>query len=184
MTSQIPGVVVECGVFRGASLVRFAGFRSLVGNDSSQKIVAFDSFGKFPNTEYIPDKSHRESFIDEAGDESISQYDLMKVLGRKHCDQNVELVVGDICQTVPKYLEENPNLQISLLNLDVDLYEPSVTILEYLYPRILKGGILILDDYGSFPGETRAADDYFSKKWLEANLKDLPYDMSTRYLVA
>ena len=157
---------------------------SLVGNGHKQKIVAFDSFGKFPDTEYVPDKPHREKFIGEAGDESISQYDLMEVLGRKNCEHNLELVAGDICKTVPRYLEENPNLQIALLNLDVDLYEPSVTILEYLYPRVSKGGILILDDYGSFPGETRAADDYFTKKWLDTNLRELPYDMATRYLVA
>jgi len=57
--------------------------------------------------------------------------------------------------------------EISLLNLDTDVYEPAVTILENLYPRIVKGGILILDDYGIFPGETKAAEEYFKDKKVE-----------------
>ena len=183
MASHIRGAIVECGVFKGASLARFAGFRELTGNLQTQKIIGFDSFGRYPDTAYEPDKAHRESFINEAGDQSISQHDLMTLLEQKKCGQNVELVAGDICQTVPQYLEQYPDLKISLLNLDVDIYEPSVTILEHFFPRIVKGGILILDDYGTFPGETQAADDYLAKNGLSANLEKLPYGMTAHYLV-
>ena len=55
-------------------------------------------------------------------------------------------------------------MKISLLNLDVDIYEPTVTILEYLYPLISIGGIIILDDYDSFPGGTTAVDAYCKGK--------------------
>ena len=74
--------------------------------------------------------------------------------------------------------EQNPQLKISLLNLDVDIYEPSVTVLEHLYPRIVEGGILILDDYGTFPGETKAVDDYFATKGVEAKVLTFPFCMT------
>ncbi len=76
---------------------------------------------------------------------------------------------GDISQTVPEYLNKNPHLKISLLNLDTDIYEPAVTILENLYPRISIGGILIVDDYGVFAGETKAVDNFFKDKNIQIN---------------
>ena len=50
--------------------------------------------------------------------------------------------------------------KISILNIDVDIYEPTVTILEHLYPLVSKNGIIILDDYMTFPGETKAVNEY------------------------
>jgi predicted O-methyltransferase YrrM len=89
---------------------------------------------------------------------------MMNVLKHKGTDKFVELVEGDITKTVPEYVKNHPELKISLLNVDVDIYEPTVTILEHLYPRIEKGGVLILDDYGVFPGEAAAVDNYFCDK--------------------
>lgn len=137
MTADIPGAVVECGVFKGSSLARFASFRALTGNPFSKRIIGFDSFGEYPETEFDLDLPFRERFISEAGSQSISKDDLLEVLAHKKCEQNVELVAGDICQTVPTYVEQNPQLKISLLNLDVDIYEPSVTVLDRLYPHIV-----------------------------------------------
>ena len=156
MVKDIPGSLVECGIFKGTSLVRFATFRDLFSNSYSKKIIGFDIFGKFPETEFEQDKAPRNRFIDNAGQESISKEQLLNVLAKKRLEKNVELIEGDILKTVPNYLEEHPELKISLLNLDTDIYEPAVVILEKLYPRIVKGGILILDDYGIFPGETKA----------------------------
>jgi hypothetical protein len=183
MASDIPGAIVECGVFKGASLARFAAFRQLVGDPSSTPIIGFDTFGRFPETDFSPDKPFRERFVDDAGGQSISRDNLMKVLDRKKCAQNVELVVGDIRDSVPRYVEQNPQLRISLLNLDVDIYEPSVTVLEHLYPRIVKGGILVLDDYGTFPGETKAVDDYFATKGLELKILTFPFCITPCYVV-
>jgi len=88
---------------------------------------------------------------------------LQEVLERKKIT-NVELVEGDVVETVPAYVEKNPNLQIALLNLDTDIYDPAVAVLEHLWPKIVKGGVLILDDYKVFPGETQAVDEYFAGK--------------------
>jgi hypothetical protein len=181
MTIGIPGAIVECGVFKGSSLARFAMFRDLLTNSISKKIIAFDIFGKFPETKFVADKKFRKKFVSLAGEQSISKQQMMKVLKHKEINKLVELVEGDINKTVPKYIDTNPELKISLLNLDTDIYEPAVTILKHLYPRIVKGGILVLDDYGVFPGETKAVDDYFKNK--DVKIQHVPFAMTPAYII-
>lgn len=159
--STIPGHIVECGVFKGTSLIRFATFRELFKNNS-KKIIAFDTFGRFPKPKFSEDVKFRKKFND--GEESIKTTDLRKILKHKKIEKNIELIKGDIMKTLPKYLEKNPRLKISILNLDVDLYEPSKLILNNLFSRISKGGILILDNYNVYPGETKIANDFFKNK--------------------
>ncbi|MGI8728501.1 MAG: TylF/MycF/NovP-related O-methyltransferase [Solirubrobacteraceae bacterium] len=160
----LPGAIVECGVFKGASLARFAMFRELFGNAYSKKIIGFDAFGAFPRTAFEADIAEREQFVASAGDSGIAVEQMQEVLRHKGVDRFVELVAGDITETVPEYVKRNPQLRISLLNLDTDIYEPAVTILEHLYPLIVRGGVLILDDYGTWAGETQAVDEYFAEE--------------------
>lgn len=181
MIRNTPGAIIECGVFKGVSLVRFCAFRELFENTWSRKIVGFDTFGQFPDAGFEGDKKVRKAFISDAGDQSISKEQLEQVLKNKDLNKNIELIEGDIRETVPKYVEDNPQLKISLLNLDTDIYEPAVTILEQFYPRIVKGGILILDDYGTFPGETKAVDDYFEDK--NVSIRKFPFCMTPSYIL-
>jgi hypothetical protein len=181
MVVDLPGAFIECGVFKGASFARFCMFRELLNNPYAKKMIAFDIFGEFPGTNYEEDKIMRQRFIEEAGAQSISQEQLLEVLKHKRVERNVELVAGDITVTVPEYVEKHPELKISLLNLDTDIYEPAVTILEYFYPRLVSGGVLILDDYGTFPGETKAVDDYFADK--DVQIRKFPYAMSPSYII-
>lgn len=179
MSQNINGEIVECGVFKGASLVRFAMFRKLF--QTEKRIIGFDSFAEFPQTNFEEDKKLRDHIVKEAGEQSISTDQLMEVLRNKGCENEVELIPGDITVTIPEYLKENPDIRISLLNLDTDIYEPSVTILENFYPKLEKGGILILDDYNVFPGETKAVDDYF--KDMDIEIKSFPFSSTPCYLI-
>jgi hypothetical protein len=163
-TMNLPGSIIECGVFKGVGLCRFAQFRNLYGGVFSKKIIGFDIFGKFPETNFKDDEITRNNFVKAAGDESITQDQLFEVLKYKNCDINIELVKGNICETIPEYIKNNPYLKISLLDLDTDLYEPAVTILENFWDRIVEGGILIIDNYAMFAGETKAVDDFFKDK--------------------
>jgi hypothetical protein len=181
LSQNIPGEIVECGVFKGSSLARFAAFRDIFGNQFSKKIIAFDTFGKFPQTKFSQDKKLRKKFIEAAGNESISKKQLMKVLNHKGTNKNIELIKGDITKTIPKYIEKHPELKISILNLDTDIYEPAVTILENLYKHISKNGILILDDYSTFPGETKAVDDFFKNKKIK--IQKFSFCMTPCYLI-
>jgi hypothetical protein len=164
MSSKIPGCIIECGVFKGASLIRFATFLKLL--KSNKKIIAFDTFGKHTTTKISSDHKRRKILLSH-GKEAISEKQLMNILKRKGLEKNIQLIKGDITETVPNYLKLNPKLKISLLNLDVDFYEPSMSILKNFYPKLSKGGILMLDDYGVWDGETMAVDEYFASKKIK-----------------
>jgi len=159
---HLPGHIVECGVYKGASLVRFCTFREILESPYSRKIIGFDAFGKFPEQTSALDKKFIESFEGEGG-YGISIEEMQNVLKHK-AFANVELVQGDICETIPNYLSERPELKISLLHIDVDVYKPSVTILNNLYDKVVNGGLIVFDDYGTVAGETQAADEYFHGK--------------------
>jgi len=181
MSLQLPGVIIECGVFKGASFTRLAMFRELFESSGVRKIIGFDTFDIFPDSSYREDKNKLASFIDEAGNKSISKKQLEDVLCSKQCSNMIELIEGDILKTVPDYIENHPELKIALLHLDVDIYEPSKCCLEYFYSRLVKGGILMLDDYGIFPGATKAIDDFFEGK-TETILK-FPFAHAPSYII-
>ncbi len=78
----------------------------------------------------------------------------------------IELIKGDVRETIPEFLQSKGNgLKIALLNLDLDLYEPTQIALEHFVPRMVRGGIIIVDEYAvdTFGGETKAIDEYFEK---------------------
>ena len=78
--SSLDGDIIEFGVFKGVSLIQWATFRDILGHSSKQKIIGFDTFDKFPKTEYEKDKSYREKFVEEAGLHSIKKNELEKNL--------------------------------------------------------------------------------------------------------
>lgn len=179
--AHLAGDIAEFGVFKGASLIRFASFVHLTGYSKAKKVYGFDTFGSFPETNYEDDKLKRQNFIDVAGEKSISKKELEKVLKHKGLDANTFLVEGDILETVPMFLENKPEVMFSLINLDTDVYEPAKVILEYFYPKLVRGGILILDDYGVFPGETKAVNDYFKDK--DVVIQKLPFSSSPSFII-
>jgi hypothetical protein len=160
----LPGEIIELGVFKGVSLSCFIKFRELFEHSYARKIIAFDVFGNFPDAQYVDDAAARDAFIAQAGSQGISLEDLSALLEDLQLAQNVEMVKGDVLDTLPNYVEQNPALKISLLHIDVDLYEPTKAGLEVLFDRVVRGGIVILDDYGAFAGANKAIDDFFSDR--------------------
>ena len=75
--------------------------------------------------------------------------------------KHITLIKGYFNQTLLNY----PGKQIALLHIDCDLYEPCLTVLEALYHRVVKGGLILFDEYkqNKFPGATKAIDSFFSK---------------------
>lgn len=78
--AYIPGEVVECGVFKGASLARFVKFRKLFENSVSRRVIGFDTFASFPSAEYELDKEARERFAASAGQLSITVEEMQNYL--------------------------------------------------------------------------------------------------------
>jgi len=180
-TIGLAGAIVECGVFKGASLMRFAAFRRLFETEASRRIVGFDIFGDFPATAYEADKQKLKDFWEQAGRESISKEGLKTALARHNLEKNVELVAGDVIDTIPTYLEAHPEFKVSFLNLDTDVYEPAKCIMETLYERVVPGGIILLDDYAVWAGETNAVDEYL--KGRNVVIRKKPFSATPCYIV-
>jgi hypothetical protein len=93
----------------------------------------------------------------------INIFDHDRMVGQK---PRIRLVEGDITETVPRFAAENPGLRIRLLNLDCDMYEPTLAGLRHLYELVVPGGVVLLDEFGfeAFPGESKAVEDFFGTK--------------------
>ncbi len=179
--SSLPGEIVECGVFKGTSLFRWIKFRALLENAFSRRIVAFDTFGKFPEAGFEDDRECRDRFVAAAGDESIRRAALVDILQQQMLFENIELIEGDLCQTIPEFIAANTQLKIAMLHVDVDLFEPTAACLTHLYPHVVRGGVIILDDYGAFPGANKAIDEFFSE--MPVSVQKLAYSSNIAFVV-
>lgn len=174
LVQDMPGSIVELGVFKGQSLLLFAKFMEIMNpNDRSCSVIGFDNFAGF--TEFHEkdgkvDLQHDKQvggwspkdYYDELK-AHIHLFDFDRFVGHK---SRIQLVEGIIQETVPAYVEANPGLCIRLLNLDADMYDPTMVGLRHLYDRVLPGGVILLDEFAfkEFPGETEAVRDFFDGK--------------------
>ncbi len=165
--TNLPGDILELGVYKAASLVRLATFRNLLENDYSRKIVGFDAFGKFPitNLSLKVDIDFIEGF-EKAGGNGLALDEVKSIFVQKNFE-NVTLNEGNVFDTLPKYLEKYPATRIAFLHLDMDVKEPTTFALNLLYDRVVPGGLIVLDDYNSVAGETDAVDEFLKTHRLK-----------------
>jgi hypothetical protein len=163
-TLNTHGSIIECGVLFGGGLMTWAQLSEIFEPvNHTRNIVGFDTFSGF---ESLSDKDMTGSAhhgkigglaVDSYNDlsECIDLFEKSRFL--KHI-RKVRLVKGDIKETLPRYLNENPHLVVSLLWLDFDIYEPTLIALRHLIDRIPKGGIVAFDELNHevWPGETVA----------------------------
>lgn len=173
--TSLPGDIVECGVHKAASLVRWATFRDGLEAARARRIVGFDAFGAFPRSDVAggDDQSFIEHFEAVAGD-GLSQEEVRAVLARKGLDVNVDLIGGDVRETIPAFLKRNPATRIAMLHLDMDVYEPTLFALELLADRVVPGGLIVIDDYNAVEGATRAVDEWRQGR-PSVRLEKLPF---------
>lgn len=161
---NIKGSIVECGVHHGGGTMTWAQISAtLEPYNYHRKIIGFDTFQGFPSVanqdgsgEHARVGAFREGYDTHAElSRAISEFDGNRFIHQK---QKVELVKGDANETIPAYLAANKHLLISLLYLDFDIYQPTVSALAHLLPRIPKGGIVAFDEVNNpdWPGETLA----------------------------
>ncbi len=167
MILNLPGDVFEMGVFKAGSMIRWATFRQLLENNFSRRIVGFDTFGKFPTlgVELDVDLEYVEAFVAKAG-EGLSRDQVRQIFKRKGFE-NIELLEGNVTDTLPHFVMNNPACRIALLHLDLNVKEPTKFVLEALYDRVVPGGLIVIDDYTSVVGATEAIDDLVAEKGLE-----------------
>ena len=171
MIKNKPGWIVECGIYRGFSLFALGKFMEIFCmGDKTRKIIGFDNFSGF--TELSPQDGHENkecTKIVGGGNPGDFRDDFMELLDICNKDafapwvERIIVVEGNIEKTIPEYVEKNSGLRISLLHLDIDLYKPTNIALKHFYPRVVAGGLVVLDEYAhiDWGGESKAFEDYF-----------------------
>jgi hypothetical protein len=164
---QIPGDVVECGVWRGGSMQAVA--RTLLSlGETTRDLWLFDTY------EGMSEPTHEDRRFD-----GHSAEHLLTVSGREstvwavasledvqsgftslpYPAERIHYVRGMVEETVPEHAPR----AISILRLDTDWYESTKHEMEHLYPRLVRGGVLLLDDYGYWQGARKAVDEFVEK---------------------
>jgi O-methyltransferase len=179
--NRIPGDIVECGVWRGGSMMAVA--HSLLDVDERMPtLYLFDTFEGMPpptgadiaitgeSAKDLMEKSDRSdprSVWCVASLEDVSA----ALLGTGYDPARIRFVKGRVEETVPSQAPE----RIALLRLDTDWYESTKHELEHLYPRLVPGGVLIIDDYGHWTGAKRAVDEYLKEHGVPLLLQRIDY---------
>lgn len=164
---DLPGDIVEGGVYRGAALFLWANFLEIFGASSDRIVVGFDTFNGFSSDLSLHhDRLSSNELMSNNGEfRPRTREEVLAAARDLNLSHRIELIQGDVKETIPRYIEENPGFRVSLLNVDFDVYEPTKHALESLYPQIVPGGIVALDQYGHRRwGESQAADDFFRDK--------------------
>jgi len=169
--NNVPGDFVECGVWKGGSCMLMARTLLEIG-DTARNIYLYDTFngmtepsdedviawnGKPVKDKWQTDREGRTSYFTSW---AVSLQAVQRNLNSTgYPTENIFYVTGDVRDTLRTVRHE----RIACLRLDTDWYDTTALELERLYPRLVPGGILILDDYGHFKGAKKAVDEYFRK---------------------
>lgn len=163
---RIAGDIVECGVWRGGSMMAIA-LALMARGDTSRHLYLYDTFeGMSEPTEH--DKALSGELAQTQLARTDREHPLWAVAGLEDVKANlastgypaerIHYVQGKVEDTIPATLPK----QIALLRLDTDWYESTRHELQHLYPLLAKHGPLIIDDYGHWQGARQAVDEYFA----------------------
>jgi O-methyltransferase len=178
---KIEGDIVECGVWKGGSMMAIAETLINLG-DTSRYLYLFDTFeGMTPPSKNDVDISgiaaeELLSKSEKTQDTSVwccAGLDVVKQgLGMVNYPKDkIHYVQGMVEETIPEHAPE----KIALLRLDTDWYESTKHEMEHLFPRLVKGGILIIDDYGHWQGARKAVDEYLAHNQVRIFLNRIDY---------
>jgi O-methyltransferase len=164
----IPGAIVECGVWRGGSMMAAA--LALLEMKDDRDLYLFDTFaGMTAPTQHDIDftgAAAEPHFAASAADDHnewcyASIEDVRRnLLSTGYPEAKCHFIMGDVLTTIP-FEELN---QIAVLRLDTDWYESTLHELHHLYPKLTRGGLLIIDDYGHWQGCHKAVEEYFMSR--------------------
>lgn len=180
----VPGWIVECGIYRGFSYFALGKFLEIFCmGDKTRKLLGFDNFRGFTEL-HDEDGAEDRAVTRHVGGTNPSSFreEFFQLLSLNNQDcfapwsERMLVVEGDVQETIPEYCREHPGLRISMLHIDIDIYEPVSTALEHLYPKVVPGGIVVLDEYAhqDWPGESKALQNAFVKNgWQRPELKTL-----------
>jgi O-methyltransferase len=187
--TNLPGAIVECGVWKGGCCMwmahcqkryatvdraiylfdTFNGMTMPIDYDAKEDPRAMELYNKITNGRYQRhyDKWHHEKKWAYAPLEYVQQ-NVDKV---GYNPEFIHYVVGDVLETLRD--QNNLPAEIAILRLDTDWYASTKTELEVLFPRVVKGGLVIIDDYFAWRGSRNATDEFLTAHGQEVHLLDV-----------
>lgn len=171
-TSHLVGDIVECGVFKGSGLATWLKILSLNEPNTIKKVIGFDYFD--PSfVETLSDPTDRKSMTEvftrcKAAKSDLSMESVVERIRDAGLDPHrVDLVSGDIGITSHSYTSSRPGFRISVLYLDLDLYNPTYDALKNLWSRVVPGGVVVFDEHGYHAwSESSAVEQFVSEHSL------------------
>lgn len=165
------GSILEFGVHSGSSFIHLMNLRTIhEPYNLSRHIYGFDTFNGFVNTSKKDKNSKEGDFkITENYDEHLEKLcNYHEALAPNNHIKKFSLFKGDAKDSLSLLLKNNPELVISLVIFDMDIYKPTKDVLSLLKNRLHKGSIIVFDELNcsEFPGETIAAME-------ELNFRDI-----------
>lgn len=166
--NDVPGDVVECGVWRGGSMMAVA-LALMAHRDTSRSLYLFDTFEGMPapaqNDKRYDGRSAQSDFEEIARGNGQWCYASIEdvrenIYSTGYPKDKIHFVKGKVEETIPGVLPSH----LCLLRLDTDWYESTKHELKHLFPLLDSRGILIVDDYGYWQGARQAVDEYFQER--------------------
>jgi len=184
---DIPGDIVECGVFKGTGMLSFLKLKKLLFPNSIKRVIGFDFFetNELVGLLHGNDKQQMQTLFEERnfsyGVGSVDDmHDKIKKAGFSEID--FELVAGDIRQAAYDFVVQRPGFKISMLYMDLDLEQPTFCALDAFWNRVSKGGVVVFDEYAYHKwSEDVGADRFFADKNIV--IKTLNFLCPTAYVI-
>ncbi len=179
--ASVPGDFVECGVWRGGSVMTMA--LELLRREKADRVLwLYDTFAGLPRPDPVD--------VDVLGNRAIDGWDAHTLPDGQtlwaYADEadvrrnmnstgypaaQMRFVAGMVEDTIPQTAPE----RIAILRVDTDWYASYRHILDHLYDRVVPGGVIIFDDYGHFGGARKAVDEFRAQRHIASPLMRADY---------
>jgi len=175
------------GVFKGTGLLTFLKLKRFLLPNTGKKVIGFDFFntdGLIDSLQDMDKEAMNTLFEKRNYKHGENQVDKMREIINScgFADYEYDLVAGDITKTAFEYIVNRPGFRISLLYMDLDVEEPTYKTLEALWDRVVKGGIVVFDEYAFHKwSESEGVDRFFENKDVE--IRTMNYICPTAYVV-
>tara|TARA_B100000212_G_C27375055_1_gene534326 strand:+ start:1881 stop:2573 length:693 start_codon:yes stop_codon:yes gene_type:complete len=183
LTLNIPGNIIELGVFKGSGIMAWLKANALLSNNHKH-VYGFDIFDseKLVSSIDTSDSKLMSDLFTKRNFNPNGYSDILIEIAKNSGFNNLSLIVGNVLETIPLFLEKNPGFRASIINFDLDTYTPTIFCLEKLWDRLVPGGIILFDEYAINEWtESDAVDEFLLKKNL--NLISTPYYAPSAYLI-